>query len=73
MYPIDFFYAVMMEVERQGQRRLQRENLRQSAGGLRQTGYRFGQKIVYWLGTQMIAWGSKLQNINTVSPSRLSQ
>ena len=68
IYPgIDSYYAMVLEVERQHQKRLN-EYLRQAmAQG--QTKDRFGQKIAHWLGKQMITWGSKLQDINTASPA----
>ena len=71
MYPIYFYYSIMLELERQSEKRLQHNNLHQSAG-LRQIGNKFGQKTARWFGTQLVTWGSKLQNINTASPQTLS-
>jgi len=78
IYPsIDLYYAMVLEAERQHQKKLN-EYLRQAATR-GQTKDKFGRKIVHWFGTQMITWGSRLQNIDTTSPAdivvnpRLSQ
>ena len=71
MYPIDFYYAVMLELERQHKIKQEHKYLHQAAARS-QTKDKFSQKMAHWLGTQMITWGSKLQNINTASPAEIA-
>jgi hypothetical protein len=71
IYPgIDLYHVMVLEVERKRQKRLN-EYLRQAAAR-GETKDKFGQKIACWLGSQMITWGSKLQNINTVPHAEIA-
>jgi hypothetical protein len=69
MNPLYLHYALLLELEREREReKLQR---RSKFGELlwRIGKNKPGRKIAHRFGTLMILWGSKLQGINTASPT----
>jgi len=69
-------YATMLELEkREREKELERKLKYREllwAAGQSQPRNKLGREIAHWFGTQMISWGSKLQNINTMSPTDIT-
>lgn len=65
-------YATMLELEKREleKRSKYRELLRDAEQS--QSKNRFGRKMAHQFGTQMVSWGTKLQNINTASPADIA-
>jgi hypothetical protein len=68
MYPTGSHYIAMLALEKEINRMLKRRKLLRAAEQSRSRN-RFGRKITHRFGTLMVAWGSKLQNINAVPPA----
>jgi hypothetical protein len=68
-------YAVILilELARESHKKsLKRQELRRAVGQ-NQPRDKFGRKIAYWLGTQLVSWGAKLQGADaSVTTNRVA-
>lgn len=66
MLPV-VMYAMMLELEKEYDRRLERKKLCRAIQQEQGT-TNINQKIAGWLGTKLVNWGSKLQGTNAPAP-----